>query len=213
MSTNSNRYLKEACVNGFQQALTAQQAGADQVELCSRLDLDGLTPYHTDIKKCLAQLDILTKVMIRPVAGDFITSDDILQKMMIEIKEVKALGVQSVVFGLTDTSDQLDITALCQLRDLAYPMKVTVHKAIDTCKDPIAETQRLVETGGFDSILTSGGAKTAREGASVIKEMIKVAGDQLTVIAAGSITNDNIEMIDAVIGSRLYHGKRIVKAL
>ncbi len=213
MKSENSYYKKEACVGSFQQALSAQKAGADQVELCSRLDLDGLTPHHTDIKECLSRLDILTKVMIRPDAGAFITSEDTVQKMLIQIEEAKQFGVQYVVFGLTDQDNHLDIDTLCMLRDKAYPMQITIHKAIDSCMEPVSETQRLVTAGGFDSILTSGGAKTAEEGASIIKEMIQVSGGQLTIIAAGGITNDNIDLIDAVIGGCLYHGKRIVGAL
>lgn len=213
MTPNNRAFQIEACVENFKQALKAQEAGANQVELCGRLDLDGLTPPVEEITKCLADLNILTKVMIRPEAGVFFKTDKVVAKMISEIHEVKAIGVQHVVFGLTKKEGTLDIESLSHLRDIAYPMKVTVHKAIDTCIDVIAETSRLVHAGGFDSILTSGGAKTAQEGAAVLKQMIQVSDDHLTIIGAGSITIDNLEMIDTLIGGRIYHGKRIVGSL
>lgn len=206
-------YHLEACVDSFDQALKAQKGGANQVELCSRLDLDGLTPSIEGITQCLSDLKIFTKVMIRPAAGDFITTDQVVVKMISEIKAVKKLGVQHVVFGLTKKEGRLDIETLSKLRDHAYPMNVTIHKAIDTCSDLITETRRLTDAGGFDSILTSGGAKTAMEGAKIIKEMIDVAGDQLNIIAAGSITKSNIDEVDAAIGGQFYHGRRIVGEL
>lgn len=213
MVLNPVIYQLEACVNSFDQALKAQKAGANQVELCSRLDLDGLTPSIQDITKCLSDLMILTKVMIRPVAGDFVTSDEVVTKMIEEIIVMKSIGVQHVVFGLTDVKAMLDIHTLSELRDHAHPMKVTIHKAIDTCSDPVNETRKLANAGGFDSILTSGGAQTAMEGASIIKQMITAADDQLNIIAAGSITKDNIAEIDAAISSKFYHGRRIVGEL
>ena len=36
--------LVEACVETLEEALQAEKNGAHRIELCSRLDLDGLTP-------------------------------------------------------------------------------------------------------------------------------------------------------------------------
>jgi len=35
--------IKEACVQSFEEAVLTEQRGADRVELCARLDLDGVT--------------------------------------------------------------------------------------------------------------------------------------------------------------------------
>ena len=36
--------IREACVGSVEQAMIAEKRNADRVELCSELDLDGLTP-------------------------------------------------------------------------------------------------------------------------------------------------------------------------
>ena len=36
--------IKEACVDTLKDAIEAEKNGADRIELCSRLDLEGLTP-------------------------------------------------------------------------------------------------------------------------------------------------------------------------
>ena len=46
--------IKEACVETVEQAIKAEKNGADQIELCSRLDLDGLTPDFDVIRKVLS---------------------------------------------------------------------------------------------------------------------------------------------------------------
>ena len=38
------KIIKEVCVETYQEALFAEQLGADRIELCSSLDQDGLTP-------------------------------------------------------------------------------------------------------------------------------------------------------------------------
>ena len=37
-------FTKEACVDNIHDAINVEKKGANQIELCSRLDLDGLTP-------------------------------------------------------------------------------------------------------------------------------------------------------------------------
>lgn len=64
--------ILEACVDSLPQALRAQALGAHRIELCSRLDLDGLSPSPQTILAALSQLKIGVKVMIRPRPGSFI---------------------------------------------------------------------------------------------------------------------------------------------
>ena len=45
--------LLEACVETLDEALLAQKKGAGRVEICSRLDLDGLTPNDSFGKNCI----------------------------------------------------------------------------------------------------------------------------------------------------------------
>ena len=39
----------EACVESYEEAVRAKDLGANRIELCSRLDLDGLTPARKTI--------------------------------------------------------------------------------------------------------------------------------------------------------------------
>jgi len=43
--------------------------------------------------------------------------------------------------------------------------------------------------------------------------MIQIAKDQLTIIPAGRITNQNLQKIHESIGASEYHGRRIVGKL
>ena len=77
--------IKEACVQTLDEALIAQQNGADRIELCSRLDLDGLTPSRDLIRSVKSKLTIPIKVMIRPRAGNFVYNNQEIEQMKNDI--------------------------------------------------------------------------------------------------------------------------------
>ena len=63
------------------------------------------------------------------------------------------------------------------------------------------------------SVLTSGGKSNAESGYKIIEKMIKVSENNITIIAAGSITNKNLEYLHKKIGAMEYHGRKIVGRL
>ena len=54
-------------------------------------------------------------------------------------------------------------------------------------------------------MLSSGGARTAGEGAAVLRRMVSVAGDRLSVIAGGGVRPENIGRLIAATGVREVH--------
>ena len=206
-------YIKEVCVDTQGQALRAQAQGADRIELCARLDLDGLTPDAAFIRFALDSLRIPVHVMIRPRGGDFVYTEAELRQMREEIAYCKAQGVPGVVFGVLRPDHTLDIPAITELTRLAHPMKVVVHKAIDRTPDPVEALRALLEIGGIHSVLTSGGAATALEGAEVLQQMLAIAGDRIQVMVAGKVTRENLAQVDALFHAREYHGRLLAGPL
>jgi copper homeostasis protein len=207
-----NNLILEACVETLEEAIRAEQNGARRLEFCARLDLDGLTPDVDLTKQVLDQISIPVKVMIRPRDGDFVYTDKEFEQMKREVEVFKEMRVQGVVFGILDEGNHLDIDRIREIANLAAPLEVTVHKAIDLCADPVTEAVALSKISAVDCVLTSGGAMTAIEGQEVIRRMI-VEAAPLRVIAAGRITTSNLAEVHRLIGGSEYHGRRIVREL
>ena len=202
--------IKEACVETFEEAILAEKKGADRVELCSRLDLDGLTPERKVIEKVLDALGIPIKIMIRPRAGNFSYNDQELNRMKEDIFFCKDLNVQGVVFGLLDENKRIDIENMKYLSDTADGLEITFHKAIDQTGIIIDEIDRLLAIESISSILTSGGAFDAQSGSRYLKKLAEKYQDIITIIPAGSITKNNINELHQKIGAKEYHGRKIV---
>ena len=202
--------IREACVGSVEQAMIAEKRKADRVELCSRLDLDGLTPDRKIIERTMNLLSIPVKVMIRPKSGNFIYSNQDIIKMESEIEFCKEIGVSEVVFGMLNENSQIDIELTTAIARKAAPMDITFHKAIDHTADIKTELDKLSDIKEITSILTSGGKDSALEGQDMIKDMISQYSPRFNIISAGGITDINIDHLHSCIGGIEYHGKYIV---
>lgn len=204
--------ILEACVETLEQCINAEQKGAGRIELCDRLDLDGTTPPEELIRAAKKALNIPIRVMIRPRGGHFIYTAAELDQMRQSILLCQDIGVDGVVLGILDKNNELDLEAMRPLIELAKPLHVVIHKAIDDTPDTFASMQRLQSIKGVNAILTSGKAPSALTGAAVLRKMTEHQKD-LRIIVAGGVTKDNINELHQLIGASQYHGKRIVGEL
>ena len=123
--------VKEACVERLDEAIFAEKNGADRIELCSRLDLDGLTPHRKMIQDVINSVKIPVKVMIRPRGGNFVYHDQELDVMKEDILYCKRVNVSGIVFGVLKDDKTVDLIATRLLTDMAAGLEITFHKAID----------------------------------------------------------------------------------
>jgi copper homeostasis protein len=205
--------LKEVCVETLQEAVLAEKRGANRIELCSDLHLDGLTPSFELMKQACSILKIPVMVMIRPRAGNFVFAEEEISRMKSEIDLAKEAGAAGVVFGLLTTENKIDETNTQLLAEYAQPLPVTFHKAIDLMENPVEGVSVLKKIGEIKRILTSGGKPTALEGQETIRKMIEVAGEQITILVAGKVLDTNVEQIQKLTGAIELHGRRIVGSL
>lgn len=205
--------ILEACVESLTQAHSAQQKGAQQIELCARLDLGGTTPDYALIRQAQDELSLNIKVMIRPRGGDFTYTPTEIEQMKADIRFCKALNIYGVVLGILTTEQELDIPQLKALANLAAPMQVTIHRAIDETPDILAAVRQLCKLPNVHCILSSGQAPTAGAGAATLRKMIQTAGEHLTIIPAGKVTSENLRDLHNLLNSTTYHGTKIVGTL
>ncbi|WP_338942907.1 copper homeostasis protein CutC [Fusobacterium nucleatum] len=201
--------IKEACVESFEKALEAQNNGADRIELCENLSVGGTTPSYGTVKICLEKLNIPIFPMIRARGGNFVYSKDEIEIMKEDIKVFKDLGVKGLVLGCLTSDNKIDLELTKTLVNLAYPMEITFHKAIDEISNPLDYIEDLVNIG-IKRILTSGGKATALEGKDLINEMIKKSNGRLKIVVAGKVTKENLNELSNLISADEFHGKLIV---
>jgi len=126
------------------------------------------------------------------------------------IYAMKDLEVFGVVFGLLNKYNMVDSVNTASLAEIAKPLNVTFHKAIDYSTNIIENVKIISDITSVDAILTSGGKATAMHGKSVINQMQDSYGEKLEIIAAGKILASELEEHKKEITTTSFHGRRIV---
>jgi len=197
-------FALEICVDSVPSALSAQEAGANRVELCANLLEGGTTPSAGLIQVCRQHLHIPLHVLIRPRRGDFLYTALEFTVMRQDILLAKKLGADGVVLGILLPDGKVDVPRTRELVQLAHPLSVTFHRAFDLTPDPFQALQD-VQKLKVDRLLTSGQKPTALEGASLLAELQKSAGRELIILPGGGITDQNILPLLRQTGVREIH--------
>lgn len=194
----------EVCVDTPDGLAAALQGGADRIELCSALDLGGLTPTPGLIAAARTA-SVPVRMMIRPRAGGFVTSAADRAAMVAEIDAARAAGLEGVVLGASRPDGTLDAETLAELVAAARGLGLTLHRAIDRTPDPLAALETAIGLG-FDCVLTSGGATRATEGVAMLRQLQTRAAGRIVVMAGGGVTADNAAALRAATGVTWLHG-------
>lgn len=208
MVRQNGRKKLEICVDSLQSALIAQQGGADRIELCSALELGGLTPDPALFLLAKQRLDIPIFVLIRPRMGGFVYDDKDQEVIVKSIQYFKENGVDGIVLGALTNQGSVDLPLMQQLMNIASPLPVTFHRAFDQIADPISELPKLVALG-IQRILTSGQKEKAVSGISLLKEMVDVVGDKITILAGGGVSSHNIDELLSIGLNEMHASARI----
>jgi copper homeostasis protein len=196
--------LLEVAAGSLDSALAAQAGGAGRVELCTGLELGGLTPSPALISIARDRLRIPLYVLIRPRAGDFVYSDSECEVMLGDIEHCVRAGCDGVVLGVLDAQGDLD-RARCQaLIDAAGPLGVTLHRAFDLTRDPAAALEAAIALG-CERLLTSGTQARAIDGAATIRALLAQAAGRIGVMPGAGVDSGNIAALAAATGAREFH--------
>ncbi|MDA7731212.1 copper homeostasis protein CutC [Flavobacteriaceae bacterium] len=202
--------IKEVCVDSLDDAINAEKNGANRIELCGRLDLDGLTPSKDLIKSAFSILKIPIRVMIRPKHPSFVYSEDEISTMIDDIKFCKNLGLDGVVFGCLDEEYNFKMKQINRLSEVAKPLNVIIHKAIDSTSSVIESLSLISKNSNINGVLTSGGERFAINAVETLKKMLVLVPNRFEIIIAGGITFQNFDKLNDIVNGKFYHGKKII---
>ncbi|WP_158751900.1 copper homeostasis protein CutC [Acidobacterium sp. S8] len=181
----------ELCLESVDSVIAADLGGAQRVELCANLLEGGTTPSAGTIQAARESAKLGINVMIRPRGGDFLYTDAEFLSMQHDIRIAKELGADGIVLGLLRADGSVDAERTKQLVEIAHPLPVTFHRAIDVSRDLLEALEAVISTGVV-RVLTSGGASSVVDGAAMVAKMVEEAGDRIIIMPGCGITAENV---------------------
>jgi len=194
----------ELCLESVDSVIAADRGGAQRVELCANLLEGGTTPSAGAIQAARENSKLGINVMIRPRGGDFLYTDAEFLSMQHDIRIAKELGADGIVLGLLRADGTVDVERTKQLVEIAHPLPVTFHRAIDVSRDLLEALDAVISTGVV-RVLTSGGASSIVDGAAMVAKMVESAGDRIIIMPGCGITTGNVLSVIETTGAQEVH--------
>ncbi len=189
------RVLLEVCVDSLSGHSSAVIGKADRIEVCSALELGGLSPAWSLFKVASGRgRNPPAMAMIRPRAGDFVWSMLEGGGMMAEIEAARAAGFAGVVIGASRPDGTLDLKVLEALVGAADGLDVTLHRCFDLAPDPFEALEQAVSLG-IRRVLTSGGAARAPDALDRLAALHEAARGRIVVMPGSGIRPDNVRAL------------------
>jgi copper homeostasis protein len=203
--TPPRRFQLEVVCETVADAHAALDGGADRIELCSALDLGGLTPSAGLFDAVLAVVRLPVWVMIRPRPGDFVYSSSDVEVMRRDVEAFRRVGPAGFVFGVLSPDGRVNAEACRRLLASCGDTPAVFHRAFDRTPDALEALRTLIDLG-FRRVLTSGREGTALDGAKAIAQVREVAGRHIEVLPCGKVRAENIEPLLRETGCDQVHG-------
>ena len=185
--------IVEVCANSYESAINAELGGANRIELCKDLHLDGLTPDDEVVVNTINKLKIPVFILIRPREGDFNYSNEEYELMKADIVKFKEMGCKGIVSGVLKSDNTIDLIRTKELIELSKPIDFTFHRAFDKIINPFNGMEQLINIGA-NRILTSGQKETAAEGIELIKKLNQSAKGRIKIMPGSGIKQNNLNM-------------------
>ena len=194
----------EICVDSVESCINAERGGADRLELCGNMFEGGTTPSYGVLQLAREKVNTPIYAMVRPRGGDFCYNDIEFEIMKREIKLMKELKIDGIVFGILTKEGKVDKERCSKLLDLWGTNKATFHRAIDVSSNLNEACEDIISLG-FERILTSGGEANVMSGIIKLKELVEKYNDKIIIMPGSGINERNIEYINDTIKANEYH--------
>lgn len=187
-------------------ALTAEECGADRLELITAITEGGLTPGIGLVKQVVRNVGIPVHVMVRPHSRSFHYSNEDIETMALEIESIREAGAAGIVVGAITRHRTVDERALERLVPLAGDMQITFHRAFDELDNLSQGMKLLHHYPQITRVLTSGGVRPAAEAIYEIWELVQACqGKNLQILAGHGLTPENVMEVVRRTGVREVH--------
>lgn len=196
--------ILEACCGSVEEALAAQSAGADRIELCAALPTGGVTPSVGMIEVARENLTIPIVTMVRPKEGVPTVSDTDFRACIKDVEQCIKAGADEIICGFLNDNSEIDIDKNRALIEAADGVPVAFHRVFDMTHSLSESLETIIELG-FVRVLTSGGEPDVDQGIHAIKSLVNQANGRITILPGGGVREHNVRQLVDYAGCKELH--------
>jgi copper homeostasis protein len=193
----------EVIATSVEDAIAAQNGGAQRIELVSHFEVGGLTP---SVELAQAVLDVVTipvRVMLRE-RNSFEVDEAETKRLCAFAEQFAKMKVDGLVLGFL-RGGEIDTRALSRVLACAPNQRVTFHRAFELIGNPIDAVRLLKHFPQVDTILTSGGEGEWREKAARLSSLQTQAQPKIEVLVGGGINLSAMTTLIRFDNLRAFH--------
>ena len=207
----------EVCCPDLASVKRAIEGGADRIELCTALELDGLTPTREEIRQAVSMCHaagVVVHVLIRSREGNFVYNEAEAEQMSAEIVMALEEGADGIVIGALTKDGDLDVPMCSKWIAVAKEWQkeqgraelgITFHRAFDVCNNPMQALEEIIAMG-CNRLLTSGQEPSALKGIPMLKKLVEASAGRLCILAGAGVSAENYMQIVEEAGVTEVHG-------
>jgi copper homeostasis protein len=189
---------------------TIERGGGDRIELCSGLEVGGLTPSLGLLLAARAATSLPIMAMVRPRPGGFCYSEGEFAVLLADAELLLRHGADGIVFGCLHVDGTVDAERTAALVRLAGDRQTVFHRAFDVTPDPFAALDVLAALG-ITRVLSSGQQPSALAGAANLAAWRAHVGDRLQILPGGGVTVANAQAVLRLTGCDQLHASLSAK--
>ncbi len=185
-------------------AVRAQQGGANRLEIISQFNVGGLTPSLDLVREIKAKVSLPLRVMLRESEGYGVSGEEETEKLCAMARQLNEIRVDGIVLGFLKHGG-IDFGLTERILSCAPDLNATFHHAFEDSTDKFFVIEKLKRLPQVDRILAHGGQGSWVEKASRLEAYASRARPEIKILAGGGVDAEVIELLKAKSSVREFH--------
>ena|SRR5687767_4064582 len=204
MTDSPRKCVLEVIVLSVDDALRAEEGGADRLEVIRAFESGGLTPPLHLVRDIQSAVGLPLRVMLREDESYGLCEIIGVEKVCCMANAVNELKVDGIVLGFL-RGGRIDFELTAKVLSCAPDLKATFHHAFEDTADKHAAISELKRLPQIDRILSHGGTVPRERKVANLNEYAAVAAPEIEILAGGGVNKEVIRLVRETTGIREFH--------
>jgi copper homeostasis protein len=200
----------EVIATSADDAVAAEEGGADRLELVTDLARGGMTPSLDVLDGVLAAVKVPVRVMLRESEAHEVADPALRRRLVALARELGARPIGGVVCGFL-RAGTIDVLLTAAVADACEGRPITFHRAIEDAVNPLDALIALKDVPSIDRVLTSGGNGPWATRAERLTEWATRLVPDIRVIVGGGVTQELLPSIAQLVAINDVHVGRAAR--